>query len=595
MAMDKLAALALAWGLLLPWVLIALRVFAAYDFYDRLLAGVVGGLAATISLAYALAMLGWLDLYWGVYATAWVLAVLLLARGGYALKIHWGAGAWWIALVLGLVLLAEAVPVFSLEYPLGWDPTFHLILARKILESNTLAADWRPFEPILVNYTQGLHVFIALVSAWAGCPPHTTFQVLHLLFQPLAGLLILRVSLTFFGQLRVGVLAWLAYEFLCSHGSFSSYYQWGGLPTELGALFFLAIVWLALTDRSRRGTVLAVLCYGSLVMTHHLSGLIATWVLGFYIAVSWIGRENGALRWWVLRLWPLTLVIYAFYIGPYVAGHFGQLGHTDVLRFYDDDLKTGWQVAVAMGPLALGLGLVGVWLAMRRLEDLRSGFLLSWFAALILGYGLLGYAYRLGAYWLYGEEFTAFTPSRFMTLAAYPLAIYAGYALAELAAIVARRFSLRADIVMGVVVAAIALASIPEVTRLAALRSVSEEGVALAQRIEAEVLVDGFVLYEDHVLARLQPYPWIPYMTWRRSAYTPIPASENRQLLRQIRHEMWLLKLSRIPQWVASGETPIYYAAVDPQTKRVEIKRLTQGSEAQTKRVEIQGLTEAAQ
>jgi hypothetical protein len=42
------------------------------------------------------------------------------------------------------VLLAEAWPVFSLEYPLGWDPTFHLILARKILESNALCTDWRP-------------------------------------------------------------------------------------------------------------------------------------------------------------------------------------------------------------------------------------------------------------------------------------------------------------------------------------------------------------------------------------------------------------------------------------------------------------------
>ena len=76
----------------------------------------------------------------------------------------------------------------------------------------------------------------------------------------------------------------------------------GGLPTELGALFFLAIIWMGLTDRSRRGTALAVLCYGGLVMAHHLSGLIATWVLGFYIAASYVGRVDGVLRVWVLRV-----------------------------------------------------------------------------------------------------------------------------------------------------------------------------------------------------------------------------------------------------------------------------------------------------
>lgn len=182
--MDKLAVLAVAWGLLFPWTLIALRVFVGYAFYDRLLAGLVGGLAATVSLGYALATLGWLDHYWVVYAVAWVLAVLLLARGEVAMR--WPAGAWWLVLTLGLVLLAEAIPVFSTEYPLGWDPTFHLILARKILEGHVLAADWGPFEPIPVNYTQGLHVYIALVADFARQPVHTAFQVLHLVFQPLA-------------------------------------------------------------------------------------------------------------------------------------------------------------------------------------------------------------------------------------------------------------------------------------------------------------------------------------------------------------------------------------------------------------------------
>jgi len=72
-------------------------------------------------------------------------------------------------------------------------------------------------------------------------------------------------------------------------------------------------------------------------------------------------------------------------------------------------MMTAWQVATSMGPLALGLGLVGVAWAMRRPKNVR-------------------------------EESTAFTPSRFMTLAAYPLAIYAGYALWQLVLVLVQLF-----------------------------------------------------------------------------------------------------------------------------------------------------------
>ena len=45
--------------------------------------------------------------------------------------------------------------------------------------------------------------------------------------------------------------------------------------------------------------------------------------------------------------------------------------------------------------------------------------------------------------------------------------------------------------------------------------------------LRRKVFADGFVPYEDHVLNKMQPYHWVTYLTWRRSVYTPIPASEN--------------------------------------------------------------------
>lgn len=40
-------------------------------------------------------------------------------------------------------------------------------------------------------------------------------------------------------------------------------------------------------------------------------------------AASWIAKTDGALRGGFFRVWSLILAVYAFYIGPYVAGHFG--------------------------------------------------------------------------------------------------------------------------------------------------------------------------------------------------------------------------------------------------------------------------------
>jgi len=561
---GKLASIGASIALTVPWLLLALRFFREYAPFDRILLGLVGGIAATISLGYILAMSGRLDLYWAAYFAAFAAALVLWTAAAKTSRSRRDTSAaasgnsvpLWLLLPFAAILVAEAIPAFSHDFPLGWDPSFHCILARKILISNALSEDWRPFEAIRVNYTQGLHVLIAIVSRWSGQPVHATFSALYLMIQPLAAMLVFRLTQMIFDDSRTAVLAMVVYGFLCNFGSFNSYFGWGGLPTALGSLFFLTIIWISLIGRRRKSAALSVLLFGSLMLTHHLSAVISTSVMVFYIAVAALTRSRGDLRRKFLQLFPLTLLAYAFYIIPYAA-RAGGLGGTDVLRFYDEVLNTGLVVLQNLGYAASFLGIAGMLLSSRRPAHPREDFLLCWITGLLLGFCLLGYIYRFGAILLFGEDFTAFTPSRFLTVISYPLAIYAGYALR--AAVSAfhtllpkfLRLSLKPDIVLAAVGVGIALSAVPRVKHLASRPSVSPEAIELGRMVEQKIPEGGFVWYDIDVMMELFEYvEWISYLTWRPTTYTPIPASENRRVIRQKRWFFQSGDLARGREWI---------------------------------------------
>ena len=351
----------------------------------------------------------------------------------------------------------------------------------------------------------------------------------------------------------------LVYALLCNFGSFKRYYQWGGLPTQIGSLFFLAIVWISMTGRGTKPTALSVLLFGSLILTHHLSALISTSVMAFYVALTFLVRANGELRGKFVRLFFLTILAYAFHIFPY-GSRVIELGSTDALRFYDDPLKTGLELVGDLGYAAAILGFAGLALSLRRLKNTREEFLLCWITALVLGFCLLGYVYRLGARLFFGEEFTAFTPSRFFTVISYPLAIYAGSglcaALAAIRSLVGKylRISLHPDLAFAAALVTLALSAVPDLRYLASLRSVSPQAFALGRSIEEQVPEGGFVLYDAKAMDALGSVEWVPYLTWRATIYTPIPASEHRQVFRDKLREFQSRDPHEVQRWlVAKG------------------------------------------
>jgi|AP95_1055475.scaffolds.fasta_scaffold10536_2 hypothetical protein len=587
-------------GLVVPWTVLAIVIFTGRQLAERLVIGVVGGLAATVTLGYVLAAWGRLDLYGYIFAAALalVLALLLKCRnaraavagghGGKARRKKASCSAPvsgpsnaeptsqlpfappaipWFAAALLAILAAEAIPTLSTDFPIGWDPAFHAILSQKILDSNELARDWLPFEDIGVNYSQGLHVLIALVSAWSGQQVHETFQLLHLVIQPLAAIMVYLLATCLIRNWQGSVLAMLIYALLCNFGSFYSYYQWGGIPTELGSLFLLTALWMALTGSDRWSGGLRVILFGSLILVHNLGAVIGTAVILFYLLMDWVSRRRetrladtvkgdtaiagGGLARRLTLMLPLTLLAYSFYIVPYALRASG-LESTDVLQFRDEEMMTWADIIRNVGYSALALGVVGMILHSRQASDEGGHFLLCWFTSLVLCFCLLGYVYRFAAIFFFQQDVAAFTPSRFLTVLSYPLSVYGGYALTVALRWAQRSVRLAGGVGLGVLAGAIAVSAVPDVNRLAQRRSVSDEAEQLGGKIRLQTPENAFVFYAPEARELMGPPEWIPYLTWRATVYTPIPASENRQAVREKRRLFQSPDRSEAVAWIAA-------------------------------------------
>lgn len=522
---TQLTILATVFLLHIPWVVIAFQVFRERLSIERVAIGLAGGSAATITCGYFLASVSRLDLFPFLYGLLLLVAAVLFIRHRRMAGKPPGKtnDHMWLVVGLLLIVLVQAVPTLSSDSPLGWDPSFHSILAKKILDSSTLATSWAPFEEIGINYPQGLHVFIAVISRPAGVDVHQTIQSLHFFVQLVAALLVYCLTLRIFGDGRTALLSMMSYVFLCNWGSFFSYYTWGGLPTGLGSVFLLGIIWSILSGSGGRHLVLRVLLFGTLVLTHHLGAVIALSVMLFHVLTTLRhGRlDQTSRRFGSTILW--ALLAYSFFVVPYLLKG-RSLFSTDVLRYYDEAQVGIPGIVTGLGPLALVCGLAGLILSRGRIKEEGCRFLFSWIVSLLVSFFFLDYIYRFVAWLLTEESFTALTPSRFLTVASYPLAIYCGYALSRGIDRVGKE-----SWVMGILVVMMFVSAAPVIRDLTGREGFTSRSRDLGLWIRENSPQNAFIVYRSSA----GPIEWMPYLTWRRSIYTPIPASEDRAAIRQ--------------------------------------------------------------
>ncbi len=502
-------------ALLVPGACLWALLFPEESIFERCIWGSVCGLAFAVYIAFVLAY--WrLSLFWMVWAALSVGVAALVAlrylRNQSSLP-PWGVTKLAL-LILSLVAISRFVPTLIHDWPPGWDPSFHLILARKVELADRMIYDWTPFENVALNYPLGSHFLLVVLSRLSGLPMHRVFQMLI----PLIGvittaevyLLCLRLRLD--GE--VATFSALAYGFWAAYGSID-YYRWGGLPNALAMTFLLAIIaLLAAPARTWKHIALAALFFAAICFAHHhvmvTSGIILA-VLFVYFFFS--NQKSTAVA--ILMSVAGGVLLGSFYLVPDLLKA-ATLGSTDVFRFNEPQFTIFAPKFFLreMGPVFVpfcAVGLVLGWRAGKEFQGLKT--LLVICGTLIGLYLLSGPIYRQLSLRLTGQDYVAFTPSRFLMDMACFISVFAGLA--------ASRLRQRAGVSLAM---AAAIGLFLSLTTYRTWQQMHEGGAPVGSWgayhwITANTPPDAIVLDTNS---------WACFASWRVTLTSPLPISEPR-------------------------------------------------------------------
>lgn len=278
--------------------------------------------------------------------------------------------------------------------------------------------------------------------------------------------------------------------------------------------------------------LLATLFFGSMILVHHLSALIATVVLISFVLSALIRKTHVKTALSFLLLFALTSAFYSFFIVPYLLKSTG-IGSTSALKFTEEPMIPLYELPRIFGYVATLMAIIGFsrFYFRHKRARVEHAFLLCWVSSLLLTFFFLDYGYRTAAVLLSGENFSAFTPSRFLTVMSYPLSILAAYALYDGFMCCRRGLGSKKRFATNPVLLATLLlclvTAIIDTTRLLRRETVIPATLAFASWIKNNTPENAMIIYPEG----MRGMHWMPYLTWRSTIYNPIPASENRGLL----------------------------------------------------------------
>jgi hypothetical protein len=475
--------------------------------------GSVLGIAAAVYLAYvcSLAHLSW---FYAVWVVALVLSVgsifvrpaRRISKPSLPIKVAPGPAT---RIVLVLLLLSVAVlqiiVVTRHSLPDGWDPSFHLLLAKKLALSDHIIRDWQPFENAALNYPIGSHLLVALFARFSGLSLPLVFQLLMVAFGVLSALAVYTLAVEYFAIEIVGLYAAIAYTFWAFWGS-TDYLKWGGLPNQLGMLMGLAILGLVTRSGGEKKRIgLMALLFASICLTHHHVMVTMGAILIALMLVFLLTRDTEKRYRTIFFALSLAGIGVAFYLVPYLLKA-ASLSQTKVFKMHDFvDFTT-------MGLVLIPFALLGIVLDYFR-KDAGGHMFHIISVTLLLLYVLLGPVHYFYELQTTGQGLVAFTPSRFLSDLSYFFSLFAGYALYR----IQRYFALSTAIT-------VAIASLLGLTNLplwkGAMITDRDRGrFAAYEWIQKHTPADSIVMTTD---------PYASFATWRRTLRTPMPVSEPR-------------------------------------------------------------------
>ena len=426
--------------LLLPGIALWQRLSPDPPGPARAVTGVTFALALAVCSGYVLNYFS-LDIFlmaWGVAAALAAFSLVRNLPSPGALYRVLSPHKWLLGLLL-FTLLIRILPTFAHTYPRGWDPYFHLLLAQKILGAGAHISDWLPHETIPLNYPTGSHLLLAALSRVTQVPPHALFKLLLALFGALTVAQVFALVSVSTRERHVALLSAASYALLPAYGSLG-YYRWGGLPNLMGMLLLLgALTTLARTPAPRHRLLLPAFFVGICLLNHHVLAsavLLSLILLGVLAALP--GQRPRA--WVLLQAALISLAPGALYFLPRLRKGYSVL-ETGLLQYGEPVHTVGAILSkVGHGYIALALGGAALlcWRAIRRRRSPATDdppptgrVLLLSCGALLLLFCIFEYGGRLLAIHLLGRPIAPFTPSRFLTDAISPMAIFPGLLLAH--------------------------------------------------------------------------------------------------------------------------------------------------------------------
>jgi hypothetical protein len=592
MAMQLLSFLAGLAGFVLPGIWLARALRLGNNTLERWIYGANLGLALATYLAAAVS-------HWDLRAFyplwAGVALVALIAWFKAPASVATDASRF-ISMLMAAVLLAVALTRFAVALPQqlpdgNLDPTFHLLLARKIQMTHHAIDDWRPFADVTLNYPTGSHMLIVVLAAFSRLPLEDVFRLLVPALGVLSTGQIYVLGRRVTGDAVTAVCSAAIYGLWAWYGSLD-YFRWGGLPNELAMLMFISAlgVWFDPMPKRRSIGVMAIFIAAMVLVHHHLM-IVAGGVIAMTVAWSAIRefsafekrpspqpsppstRERGPEGLLAIALGtnlreaaelpdrmegsisprrrgePSTMnllsasmlagVLISFFLIPYAAKA-ANFGSTGISRVGEGELNL-FALPSDMGRALVGLSLIGIcfWIFHRIRLHFLVGVALSTMAVMFVAGE---YAVPMIQGMLGKPSFTVFTPSRFLTDMNYFLPMVAAAALLY----IRQRFKIH-------------WIAVPAVILLATLldygnwQGLAEEPLPpgyieacrwIQQNTSPDTIVDDAINLSER---RIPITNWTSYLAWRRTDVPPLPVSEP-----------WMkvqLMAKRIPL-IMSGEVP---------------------------------------
>jgi hypothetical protein len=368
------------------------------------------GLSAAIGLAIILGIAGWARLAW-------------LARHRRVCGVRNASSALILLVALGAALATTGILASSI--PRGFDPSFHCLISRILLDSQGIPHSWEPFEPVQLNYPLGSHLLIASISRLSGGELPQAFLGCMWWFCALQVPMTWLVARRILGNPKAALGAALVFALTPKWGAPVNFTTWGGLPMIIDQLFFLAFALILLRRPTLSKIVPGGILLAAIVMTHHLAAMLIAAVLGLYLI-------TGAKEWrFMLGSVGVQLLLASGFLISFIAKAHA-LESTHALKFLEEPILGPKEFVEQAGIIFVCLVVAGLlWALAKRMSYQKGRFLLCWIIALSGGYVLFGQLYPRYMLASTGEAAMAFTPSRWATMLSSPLAIAAAWPFAQ--------------------------------------------------------------------------------------------------------------------------------------------------------------------